>query len=127
MDDQEERDILEKLLHLKYEQLGEQEKKVAHHFTARAPISKDTAKEFEDRLTFGQRLADRVAAFGGSWTFISIFGGVLLLWILLNAFLLMESGKTFDPYPYILLNLVLIPIRLHRFNFVDFVVVSSTY
>jgi uncharacterized membrane protein len=107
MDDKEERKILEKLLRLKYEQLGEQEKKVAHHLTTRAPISRDTSKEFEDRLTFGQRLADRVAAFGGSWTFISIFGGVLLLWILLNAFLLMGSGKTFDPYPYILLNLVL--------------------
>ena len=107
MDDQKERKTLEKLLRLKYEQLGEQEKKVALHLTTRAPISRDTTKEFEDRLTFGQRLADRVAAFGGSWTFISIFGAVLFFWILLNAFLLMGSGKTFDPYPYILLNLVL--------------------
>jgi uncharacterized membrane protein len=107
MDDQEERKILEKLLRSKYEQLGEQEKKVGHHLATRAPISRNTSKEFEDRMTFGQRLADRVAAFGGSWIFISIFGGVLLFWILLNGFLLMESGKTFDPYPYILLNLVL--------------------
>jgi uncharacterized membrane protein len=107
MDDQEEREILEKLLRLKYEQLGDREKKVGHYLVTRAPISRDTTKEFEDRLTFGQRLADRVATFGGSWMFISIFGGVLLLWILLNTFLLMASGRTFDPYPYILLNLVL--------------------
>lgn len=107
MNEHEEHQILQKLLRLGYEQLGDREKEVAHHLAARAPISRDTTKEFEDRLTFGQRLADRVASFGGSWIFISIFGGVLLLWILLNVLLLTESGRTFDPYPYILLNLVL--------------------
>jgi uncharacterized membrane protein len=63
MDDKEERKIPEKLFRLRYEQLGEQEKKVADHLTTRAPISIDMANEFEDRLKFGQRLADRVAAF----------------------------------------------------------------
>jgi uncharacterized membrane protein len=61
--------------------------------------------EFHERLTIGQRVADRVAAFGGSWTFILLFGGVMLAWVLINSVLL--CAKAFDPYPYILLNLVL--------------------
>jgi uncharacterized membrane protein len=55
--------------------------------------------------TFGQRIADKVAAFGGSWTFIILFGVIILLWIGSNTFLLNNRG--FDPYPFILLNLVL--------------------
>ena len=59
-------------------------------------------------MTFGQRLADKVAAFGGSWTFISIFGAVMIIWVLLNSYILIRYGsKSFDPYPYILLNLFL--------------------
>jgi CRP/FNR family cyclic AMP-dependent transcriptional regulator len=58
----------------------------------------------ESRMTFGERIADRVATFGGSWTFIILFGGVLLVWIVANVLLLM---KPFDPYPFIFLNLVL--------------------
>ena len=59
----------------------------------------------QKKLTFGERLADKVATFGGSWTFIIIFGTVLLSWVLLNSIVL--ATKPFDPYPYILLNLVL--------------------
>lgn len=55
--------------------------------------------------TFGQRVADRVATFGGSWTFIISFMTFLLLWIAFNAFILLNKG--FDPYPFILLNLIL--------------------
>jgi uncharacterized membrane protein len=58
-------------------------------------------------LTFGERLADRVAAFGGSWTFIIVFWCVLLAWIVLNSLPAFSRGQPFDPYPYILLNLVL--------------------
>jgi uncharacterized membrane protein len=66
----------------------------------------------EERYTFGQRVADRVATFGGSWTFIFIFGGILVTWMTANTLLLAhvgngESGSQWDPYPYILLNLVL--------------------
>jgi len=50
-------------------------------------------------------MADKVASFGGSWTFISSFGFFLFVWIVINATLLMNKG--FDPYPYILLNLIL--------------------
>jgi uncharacterized membrane protein len=56
-------------------------------------------------LTLGQRLADRIADFGGSWAFISIFGVFLFIWMIVNSFLLVM--QPFDPYPYILLNLVL--------------------
>lgn len=60
--------------------------------------------EKEER-TFGQRLADKVATFGGSWTFIISFGLFLLIWISINIIWL--SNKGFDPYPFILLNLIL--------------------
>ena len=56
-------------------------------------------------LTVGQRIADHVATFGGSWTFIISFGMFLLIWILINIYWLANKG--FDPYPFILLNLIL--------------------
>ena len=58
-------------------------------------------------MTFGERMADRVAAFGGSWTFLGIFAAVMVTWVVLNSVVLLRSGGTFDPYPYILLNLFL--------------------
>lgn len=68
--------------------------------------------EMEERSTIGQRIADRVASFGGSWTFIMIYVSFLICWMALNTFVLVhygrgESGAQFDPYPYILLNLML--------------------
>jgi uncharacterized membrane protein len=60
---------------------------------------------FAERLTMGQRLADKVARFGGSWAFILVFGAVIVAWMALNAGLLF--ARPFDPYPFILLNLVL--------------------
>ena len=105
--DQKLIEISEKLFRKKYELLNEREKKVADRLAARTPISRNVAKDFSEQSTFGQRVADRVTSFGGSWTFISIFGAVLFLWILLNFLLLIKMGVTFDPYPYILLNLVL--------------------
>jgi uncharacterized membrane protein len=68
-------------------------------------ISDDVNKEFERRLTFGERIADKVAEFGGSWRFIFIFFGMMLLWIAFNSLYLL--WHPFDPYPYILLNLML--------------------
>ena len=104
---QREQEIAEHLFHSKYEDLGKRERKVARHLATRTHIARNTSQEFADQLTFGQRIADRVATFGGSWTFISLFGAVLLIWIVLNWFLLLRLNGTFDPYPYILLNLVL--------------------
>ena len=87
--------------------LPERERRVVHHFDDRLPISHNTNREFENALTIGQRLADKVAAFGGSWTFIIIFGLILLAWVLLNSVILARRSDSFDPYPYILLNLFL--------------------
>jgi uncharacterized membrane protein len=61
--------------------------------------------DFESRLTFGQRLADRVARFGGSWGFILSFMSFLGIWIAINSIALLR--RPFDPYPFILLNLIL--------------------
>lgn len=69
------------------------------------PISTDPTDRYEERLTFGQRVADRLSSFGGSWTFIGLFGGFILVWMVGNTYLLL--GRPFDPYPFILLNLVL--------------------
>jgi uncharacterized membrane protein len=103
--DQKVIEISEKIFHRPYEQLNEREKKLADRLAEGTPISRNVAKYFSEQSTFGERLADRVTAFGGSWTFISIFGAVLFLWVLLNFLLLIKFGSTFDPYPYILLNL----------------------
>jgi uncharacterized membrane protein len=101
------RDIVKKRFNKEIDQLPEHEQRVIEHFNDRLPISHDTNQEFEKEITFGQKLADKVAKFGGSWTFIIIFGLILLSWVLLNALLLARRGDTFDPYPYILLNLFL--------------------
>jgi len=68
-------------------------------------LAKDVNAQFETKLTFGEHLADRVASFGGSWGFILVFAGVLFGWIVLNTAHLL--ARPFDPFPYILLNLVL--------------------
>jgi uncharacterized membrane protein len=62
-------------------------------------------EEKDEPLSFGQRMADGVASFGGSWTFIISFGAFLFLWIVANVFVLVS--RPFDPYPFILLNLIL--------------------
>jgi len=74
--------------------------------------SRNINREMEENLTIGQRIADRVASFGGSWTFIIIYCTALLIWMGINTFMLAryghgEDGAQFDPYPYILLNLML--------------------
>jgi uncharacterized membrane protein len=71
----------------------------------RTQVSRNPNLEEEERLTVGQRVADKVAAFGGSWTFIIIFGVILAVWVFINSAALFS--KHFDPYPYILLNLFL--------------------
>lgn len=58
-----------------------------------------------DKFTFGEKIADKVAEFGGSWTFIISFGVIILIWITINVYVFTNKG--FDPYPFILLNLVL--------------------
>ncbi len=74
--------------------------------------SRNINVEMEEKSTIGQRIADKVASFGGSWSFIMLYGGFLILWIAANSFVLAyygagPGGRQFDPYPYILLNLML--------------------
>ena len=71
----------------------------------RAHHVRDVNQVFDERLTFGERLADRVAAVGGSWSFIIAFGLFLVAWALLNTVVLV--GHAFDPFPFIFLNLML--------------------
>ena len=70
-------------------------------------VSRNTNVEFDDGRTFGERLADRIAEFGGSWTFIITFIIILVAWIVTNSYILAHRNEAFDPYPYILLNLFL--------------------
>jgi uncharacterized membrane protein len=105
--DQNIREITQRMLHREFESLSPREQDVIRRFTQRLHVSKNVHQEREGQLTFGQRLADKVAFFGGSWTFILLFAFVLVLWVTVNSFLLIRWHSAFDPYPYILLNLVL--------------------
>ncbi len=77
---------------------------VLESFTDHDIITEDVDRDYEEGLTFAQKLSDKLAAFGGSWSFILLFFLCILIWILTNLFILHSS---FDPYPFILLNLLL--------------------
>ncbi|MDO5509961.1 MAG: DUF1003 domain-containing protein [Weeksellaceae bacterium] len=68
-------------------------------------LSENIQDEIDTKLTVGERIADRVAAFGGSWTFIIAFFSFIMIWMAINLWFLVN--KPFDPYPFILLNLLL--------------------
>jgi uncharacterized membrane protein len=74
-------------------------------FRTNAILSENLQTEIDSNATFGQRIADKIAAFGGSWSFIIAFFSFILLWMVLNIWLL--ANKAFDPFPFILLNLIL--------------------
>ncbi|UJW86721.1 DUF1003 domain-containing protein [Devosia sp. SL43] len=84
--------------------LTREERQVLEQAIGKKALSIDTSAAFDEKSSFGERLADRVASFGGSWTFLISFGVVLLAWVGLNL-LLMHSAP--DPYPFIFLNLLL--------------------
>jgi uncharacterized membrane protein len=100
-------DLAQDLLGVAYETLDERSKKVVRQTVGRQHIAKNTAVSQDEDITLGQRAADAVASFGGSWLFIGSFVGVMVVWVVLNSVLLARSGRSFDPYPYILLNLFL--------------------
>lgn len=87
--------------------LDEGERNVIASIDAHRTISRDAAGMDEERATFADRAADRVAAIGGSWGFIIAFSLVLIGWMLLNSDVLARWNAAFDPYPYIFLNLML--------------------
>lgn len=86
-------------------ELSRLDKEVLQGLKEHEILSRNPEIEIDSSLTFGQRLADRIADFGGSWSFIIFFILVLFGWMSLNSWMLL--AKPFDPYPYILLNLVL--------------------
>ncbi len=83
--------------------LGDRERHVLGHLLRRERVARDPNAAFEEQLTFGQRVADHVASFGGSWSFIGLFAVVMIAWMVYNG----ETQHPFDPFPFILLNLVL--------------------
>ena len=97
--------LAQTFLRREWAKLTARERKVIESLINRSNISRNINGDLDDERTFGEKIADKVATFGGSWTFISIFGGILLVWVIINSFFLMS--KAFDPYPYILLNLFL--------------------
>ena len=74
------------------------------HLLVQRKVAKNTSSDQSEKMTFGTRMADGIAQFAGSWTFILIFISCLIFWIILNTLIL---TKAFDVYPYILLNLIL--------------------
>jgi uncharacterized membrane protein len=98
-------DVAETLLGTSYAALDPRTKKVVRHIAGRKHIARNTTSGLDEKTTRGQRAADAVAHFGGSWTFIGIFAAIMVTWVALNSFILV--GYRFDGYPYILLNLFL--------------------
>ncbi|HEU0077769.1 MAG TPA: DUF1003 domain-containing protein [Longimicrobiaceae bacterium] len=94
----------EHLLKREWEHLAARERRIVEAVLHRRNVARDVHQDYLDQRTFGQRMADRIAAFGGSWPFIGLFGAFLAGWIALNAAM---RGSAFDPYPFILLNLIL--------------------
>lgn len=104
---------LQKYQHLYVQSLLEQEKgelteleqEVIEGLRKHEILSKNPDIVFDSKLTLGQRMADAIADFGGSWSFISLFALFIAIWMAIN--ILAVTAKPFDPYPFILLNLVL--------------------
>lgn len=86
-------------------EIAELDKDVMEAIKNNSTMSEKIQDEMDASLTLGQRLADKIATFGGSWTFIIAFFSFILLWILVN--LVVLTTKPFDPFPFILLNLIL--------------------
>jgi uncharacterized membrane protein len=99
--------LAKQLLHEDFDRLSPTEQVVINRIADGLHISRNVLEELQQKLTPGQRLADRVASFGGSWPFIILFLAVMAAWIIINTLIVAEWNHTFDPYPYILLNLVL--------------------
>ncbi len=83
--------------------LSDHERRVVASLLKRRGVARDVSKEIHERRTLGERVADRVASFGGSWRFIFLFLGGMGVWMAMNV----AGGARFDPFPFILLNLVL--------------------
>jgi uncharacterized membrane protein len=86
-------------------ELSSLERSVIDSLARHETLAENVDAQFQKKLSLGERLADQIADFGGSWIFISLFAGFILIWIVINTIVLIV--RPFDPYPFILLNLML--------------------
>ncbi len=100
-------EIARALLGVSFEALDDRAREVAQRVAERQSIARNPATPGSAPASQGQRAADAVARFGGSWTFVGLFAATMLVWVAINIVLLWQTGTTFDPYPFILLNLFL--------------------
>lgn len=96
---------VEDLLKAEHGEFSELEREVAESIAKQDTISENVEEDFEEHRTLGDRWSDGLAAFGGSWGFLISFGVVLVIWMGINVF--QGEAKAFDPFPFILLNLIL--------------------
>ena len=99
------KDYIKEVLEDEIGELSALDQEVIESLEQHEILSSNIEKQFEKKLTFGERLSDRIAEFGGSWKFLISFGAVLVIWIAINGVILVTQA--FDPYPFILLNLIL--------------------
>ena len=100
-------ELAKRVLRREWENLSSRERSIIEAVLKRVTLSHQTDSEFQEVRTYGERLSDRIAALGGSWGFIITFLLVLAAWAVLNSAILGPRREAFDPYPYILLNLLL--------------------
>ncbi len=96
--------LAKRILEIGTKEMSAREKRVIERVAQGVAVSRDINQEYDQGSKFGGRLADKVASFGGSWTFLIIFGALIVAWVGFNTAMLAQA---FDPYPYILLNLFL--------------------
>ncbi|SNB68304.1 Uncharacterized membrane protein [Arboricoccus pini] len=96
---------VEELLRTEHGELSELDRQVAASVASHETIVADVEHDFDEKRSFADRISDGLATFGGSWRFLISFAVVLMCWMALNA--LLGTTAAFDPYPFILLNLVL--------------------
>lgn len=96
---------VEEILREEHGEYSDLDREVAESIARQETIAENTEDDFEEHRTLGERFSDNLASFGGSWAFLISFGFVLVVWMGING--LMGEAKAFDPYPFILLNLVL--------------------
>ena len=96
---------VEEILREEHGEYSDLDREVAESIARQETIAENVEDDFEEHRTLGERFSDNLASFGGSWAFLISFGVVLVIWMGINA--LMGEVKAFDPYPFILLNLVL--------------------
>lgn len=95
--------LLEKIIEEEISEMSRIDEIISNTVKEEEKISRDIDEEFDTQLSYGERLSDSIASFGGSWRFIIIFGVILFVWIVIN----LVVTKPLDPFPFILLNLIL--------------------